>query len=204
MDFFSMTNPELISSKTIKTINQMVYKSSDYVAPTWKSNLGDFYKNYIQPNLFPIIVFFILFIFLLIKYILKRDKDEKKESFDPSIPVKKQHMDFVDLADEVPVRVDGKLKTRKEALGDDEPEENTTDDILDSLLIEDDYVKYNDRETIVGLKNKLDEDVDSFYDENMQTTADAFHFGASHSRKNIDDLAKILFEENEQLTKNLK
>lgn len=80
MDFFSGTNPDLISNKVLKEINKsLIAKPVDVpILPSLGDNMSSFYSNYIQPNLFPIIVFVLITIYLFIKYVLKRDKDEKK------------------------------------------------------------------------------------------------------------------------------
>lgn len=76
--------PNLISKKTVKDINKMFQnggfqKGSELVkCSDWSTNLIDFYFKYINHNLFPIIVISSLFIFLIIKYILKKERDNQE------------------------------------------------------------------------------------------------------------------------------
>jgi uncharacterized membrane protein len=77
---FDGSKPNLISKKTIKDIESMLnlpdlYKNDNKLNV---NNIGSFYDNYILPNLFPIIVIFILVIYLSIKYVLKNKKEAKK------------------------------------------------------------------------------------------------------------------------------
>ena len=46
---------------------------------TWQNNMGHFYTNYVQPNLFPIIVIALMAIYLAIRYILKENKTKRKK-----------------------------------------------------------------------------------------------------------------------------
>jgi hypothetical protein len=78
MDSFDGSVPNLISKRTLEDIDSYLnipYKDSENKVI---NGLGAFYNNYISPNLFPIIVITLLIIYLTIKYILKRDREEKE------------------------------------------------------------------------------------------------------------------------------
>jgi hypothetical protein len=76
-DFFSGAKPSLISSKMMKDINkQLDFSVSE--GPTWGQSIGGFYENYIKPNIFPIAICVMFAIFLLIRYLIKKDKDKDK------------------------------------------------------------------------------------------------------------------------------
>lgn len=70
--------PRLVSKKTMRRLTKAfdVPKMSN---STWIDNLYFFYKEYIRPNLFGLIVLFLMAIFLIVKYLLKQEKDEKNE-----------------------------------------------------------------------------------------------------------------------------
>lgn len=78
MDFFSHSKPSLINDKTIKYINKLMQYGGQ-TEPAWHENLGNFYVNYLQPNIFAIIIFVLIIIFLFIKYVIKNDHDYKNK-----------------------------------------------------------------------------------------------------------------------------
>ena len=79
-DFFSNTNPDLISAKSFNELDNILV-----VSETAKkmSSLGesakDFYKKFIQPNVIPIIILLSFIIFMIYRYMTK-----KNENFNPS------------------------------------------------------------------------------------------------------------------------
>lgn len=79
MDTFDGSVPNLVSSKTLKDIESRLDNSLTHTPSSNKviNGLGEFYSNYISPNLFPLIVIGLLVLYLTIKYIIKRDKEEK-------------------------------------------------------------------------------------------------------------------------------
>jgi hypothetical protein len=80
MDTFDGSLPNLISAKTIKDIEAPLSNLSDNVEGNKVINgLGNFYSNYISPNLFPLIVIGLLVLYLTIKYVLKKDREEKED-----------------------------------------------------------------------------------------------------------------------------
>ena len=78
--FGNNSRPELISKKAFKNINKVFQIGQNgqvgdsgkvgniQVVPEWGTNLNNFYVNYVQPNIFPIIVMILIIIFLSIKY----------------------------------------------------------------------------------------------------------------------------------------
>lgn len=74
MNIITKSKPELINHKIIKQLNKLFIKSpaKDLV---WENYLSNFYTNYIKPNLFALIIFIIVGIFLAIKYYIKQDQD---------------------------------------------------------------------------------------------------------------------------------
>lgn len=78
-DTFDGSQPNLVSNKLIADIEARLKLNSPSNNNTNKviNGLGTFYNDYILPNLFPIIVITLLVLYLTIKYILKRDREEK-------------------------------------------------------------------------------------------------------------------------------
>jgi large-conductance mechanosensitive channel len=75
---FDGSKPNLISNKTIKDIESRLdipFNEENKVI----IGIGSFYNNYILPNMFPIIVISLLALYLTIKYVLKKDREEKDE-----------------------------------------------------------------------------------------------------------------------------
>lgn len=67
--------PRLVSKRTIKKLGK-VFKKPIINEPSWRDNLLLFYNDNIKPNLFAIIIFFLVFVLLTIKYLLKKEKNE--------------------------------------------------------------------------------------------------------------------------------
>ena len=81
MDTFDGSQPTLVSRKTLMDIEDRLnvpFENDNRVI----NGLGAFYSEYVQPNMFPIIVVSILCIYLLIKYILKQDREEREAAGD--------------------------------------------------------------------------------------------------------------------------
>lgn len=71
--FFSGSMPNLVSDKVIKKITK-IFKDAESVTVT--NHLSNFYDNYIKPNLFALLMFVTLALFLTVKYFVKKYKDE--------------------------------------------------------------------------------------------------------------------------------
>ena len=71
----NMIAPRLVSKKTIKKLGK-IFQKPIINEPTWRDNLLSFYTENIKPNLFAIIIFICIFVYLMIKYLLKKEKDE--------------------------------------------------------------------------------------------------------------------------------
>jgi hypothetical protein len=69
-------NVFLVDADFVNKINGIQVKNIQ-VRPNWYTNLGQFYTDYIQPNLFALIAFIILSIFLIFRYFIKKDKKKQ-------------------------------------------------------------------------------------------------------------------------------
>jgi hypothetical protein len=164
MDYFSGANPDLISNKSLKELNMTLAKPTVIEHPTLTSNLSGFYSDYIQPNIFPIIVFVLISVYLFIKYVLKRDKDENEDK--PSKSTKKH-----------------KHKHSTTRSNDKLVEEHDLpyEDIMDEYDENQEYDEYVDeRERHMN------------YNDNMMPVNPSGSF-QEPSRRSIDDLAKMIF-----------
>jgi len=69
------TKPNLISSKTFKHIDKLTNTNTTYNIGS--NSLWFFYNDYIKPNLFPLLVFVIISVFLTLRYMIKKNKKKK-------------------------------------------------------------------------------------------------------------------------------
>ena len=92
-DFFSGAKPSLISSKMLKDINKHLEFSASE-GPTWGQSFGGFYENYVKPNVLPIAIFIIFAVFLIIRYLIKKDKDKYRKHKKNKHRVKLEEYDY--------------------------------------------------------------------------------------------------------------
>ncbi len=79
MDFFSGSQPNLITNQTLEKMENMLKNSpNDVKNVKLADNLNTFYENYISPNLFFFILFTILAIYLYYRYWAK-NKQHKED-----------------------------------------------------------------------------------------------------------------------------
>ena len=71
-DNFTGSKIFLIDDTILNDLNNKLIVNEDID----QDNLNNFYTNYIESNQFAIIVIFLIFIYLYIKYIIKKDKEE--------------------------------------------------------------------------------------------------------------------------------
>lgn len=76
-EYMELSAPKLVSKKTIKSLEK-IFQTPIVYEPTWKDNLLLFYNDNIRPNIFAIIIFAVIGIYLTIKYLLKQEKDDKR------------------------------------------------------------------------------------------------------------------------------
>lgn len=116
--FFSNTKPNLISEKVMKKLDKLLEKSSN--APT-SNTMVYIYENYIQPNLFAIIVIVVLAGFLFIRHMIKKYKEENKQVSDSETEPEDTEKDTeISLEDESIDDIDDK----KDEITEDEITEN--------------------------------------------------------------------------------
>ena len=79
LDTFDGSKPYLVNSKTIQNIESRLNVPERDPDNRVVNGINSFYREYIEPNLFPLIVIGLLAIYLIIKYIIKKDKELKKK-----------------------------------------------------------------------------------------------------------------------------
>ena len=117
MDTFDGSKPNLINGKTLRDIELQLDVPFAEEDNRVINGLGTFYRNYIEPNMFPIIVIMLLVLYLTIKYILKKDREEKEEEDnikDKAIERTKDKMLKIDIDNIIKERKRGKEEYIKE------------------------------------------------------------------------------------------
>jgi len=185
MDFFSGTQPAIVSEKTINKISKPIDPIKQITIVSWSDNLSGFYENYIKPNMFPLVIFILVGIILFIKYIMKYDKDEKKKekfvSFNPNKKLNKQKNYTYYVGNDVPVNINKKLTSK-----------NDLDPYIEDTYPDD----YDENEN--DLNNNYEKDQYQARKDYIPTTVDVMREGVQtiSNKQAIDDLAKIMFGNN--------
>lgn len=194
-DFFSNTNPDLVSLKSLNELNDNVLVN-DTVKKM--SNLGEssinFYKKYIQPNLIPIIVLVIFIIFIIYRY-MSKNQEKDKEKFDPSKPIDDPKQTKLELHEI------GRHHELDNIINNI-VEKNEIDEILnDDMIYEDLYKPENsDREEYRGAINKFKNDktikMDHPYgydNDFIEMENTMLEFTTKQNKSKIDEATSLLF-----------
>lgn len=184
MNPFDGSKPNLIDNKTIRDIESRLALPYDDEGNRVLNGLGSFYNDYIVPNMFPLIVIFLLIIYLTIKYVLKKDREEKEEQDEEK--ERKRN------------RVKKKmLKVDPDDIIEKEEAKRTISDLIsdDYLLTEDDSEDQNDRD-----EEEHVQDDDIIGDVvNMSLNGPRTHIDTEQMLNNretqydVDKMARIIF-----------
>ncbi|VBB18028.1 hypothetical protein YASMINEVIRUS_491 [Yasminevirus sp. GU-2018] len=141
LDTFDGSKPNLISSKMLKDIEaKLNVPDASENGNKVINGLGNFYTEYVAPNLFPLIVISLLVIYLTIKYVLKKDREEREiieEEKERKNEKAKKHMVKVD-PDEL---IEKGSNTREKTRGRDTKEDHRENEAKDiSSMISDEYL----------------------------------------------------------------
>ena len=80
MDTFDGSKPNLINGDVIRKLESELNIDMHDEGNKVLNGIGNFYTTYILPNMFPIIVICLLIIYLFIKYVIKKDRDEAMQN----------------------------------------------------------------------------------------------------------------------------
>jgi len=92
LNTFHGIEPQLIANTTLEGIEAPLKLEPPKQTNKIFNGLGNFYSNYIAPNLFSLIVIIAFVIYLIINYIIKKDKKEKEKE-------KEKYIDLDELED---------------------------------------------------------------------------------------------------------
>ena len=195
-DFFSNTNPDLISSKSLTELDKLIVNSDSkkiQIGGTLIDSSFDFYKKFIQPNLLPIIIIIVFIIFIIYRYMTRKTKNE---SFDPTKSVNDPYQTKLELS-ETPEHHDLDNVINEFVL-DKEAEEILNDDSIYEDVIH--RAPEGGRTVYRGTKSKWNGQHDDLmdhpygYDNNyIESTNEMLGFANENNKKAIDDVSKILF-----------
>jgi len=202
-NFFSNTNPDLISSKSLNDLDKLIISESKNikVGGTLIESSFDFYKKYIQPNLLPIIIIIVFVVFIIYRYMTKKPKQEINQSdnieqFDPNKSVNDPSQTKLELS-ETPQHADLD-NTMNEFVREKEIDEILNDDSLYEDVIH--RPPEGGRAVYRGTENKWDGYHDDLmdhpygYDNNyIESTNEMLNFATGQNKTKINDVAKRLF-----------
>jgi hypothetical protein len=192
-DFFSNTNPDLISAKSMTELTTII-ANADIVkkTPTLSESTVNFYKRFIQPNLLPIIIVIIFISFMIYRYMTYTNE---KEKFDPNKSVNDPNQTKLELSETNPYEFDN---TMNKILRDKEANEILNDDsIYENLL---DKNEFNDREVYRGTTNPWEGEKDDemehpygYENKFVETTNNMVDFATKKNKSALDNISKLVF-----------
>ncbi len=194
-NFYSKTNPELVTAKAIDELNSTIIVTDTTKAPTLGNSSLNIYKKYIKPNIIPIVILVAFIAFMIYRYMTNK-KIKDKESFDPSKklsdPTQKalelheteNHHEFDHVINQV-------------------IEKNEIDEILNDNSIYDDIYKPDphERQDYTGTNNKalndpiIKMDHPYGYDNDfIELENKMLDFSTSRNKQTIDRASSMIFD----------
>jgi hypothetical protein len=192
-DFFSNTNPDLISAKSMTELTNII-ANADIVkkTPTLSESTVNFYKRFIQPNLLPIIIVIIFISFMIYRYMTY---STEKEKFDPNKSINDPTQTKLELSETNPYEFDN---TMNQILKDKEANDILNDDsIYDNLI---DKNEFNDREVYRGTINPWEGEKDDemehpygYENKYIESTNNMVDFATKKNKSALDNISKMVF-----------
>jgi len=192
-DFFSNTNPDLISVKSLNELTNIIVTTENIKKPaTLSESTVNFYKRFIQPNLLPIIIVIIFISFMIYRYMTY---SSDKEKFDPNKSINDPTQTELELSERNPYEFD---HTMNKILRDKEANDILNDEsIYDNLI---DKNEFNDREVYRGTQNPWDGGKDDemehpygYENKFIETTNNMVDFATKKNKSALDNVSKLVF-----------
>ena len=190
--FFSNTNPDLVSAKSMAELTKIVADAN----PVKKISLSEstvlFYKKYIQPSILPLIIVIVFITFMIYRYMT----NSNKEKFDPNKSVNDPTQTQLELSEtDKHYEFDHVIN---EVVKDKEMNEIYNDDSIYENLI--DRNAFNDREVVRGTHNPWEGEKDDEmehpygYDNRyIETTNNMVDFSTKKNKSVLDDAFNRMF-----------
>ena len=173
--FFTGSNPSLINSKMIQDIQkELQFSDNKQQKVTLGVSCSNFYNNYISHNSFPLLVLFLIGLYLFIKYHIKKDKENKLLKEQEELKKYKKQ-----------------LKEKTHNLIDKYANKSSYSDMSDDI-IDDEYsieTLQDNNSNIEKILNPYTDDVDKFINSSNST----MNITDKENKKKINDMAKKLF-----------
>jgi len=199
-DFFSNTNPDLISTKSINDLNEAVVVSDTGTQmKTLAGSCEGIYKTYIKPNLIPIIILVAFVSFMIYRYMTKKTSDEFKEEFDPSKSINDNTQKTLNLHEtDNHHELDNVINN---IIQKNEVEEILNDDsIYDMLYTPDKEKKLDERIQYGGTKNKfynqktIKMDHPYGYDNDfIEMENNMLDYATTQNKSKVDEASSMIF-----------
>lgn len=202
---FDGSRPNLVNNKLVADIEARLKLNAPSNNNSNKviNGLGTFYNDYILPNLFPIIVISLLIIYLTIKYILKRDREEKAKQAknthkpDSKLDNKSDKKNEAEINSELGLELSETLaKAKQHMLKVNLDDHNNPNDIHDYINDEKEYNDLKNRhlESVTNKKSVSDMISDDYLltdseinNDNANNDSDANENGNDDPNINIDN-----------------
>lgn len=192
-DFFSNTNPDLISVKSLNELTNIIVTTENIKKPaTLSESTVNFYKRFVQPNLLPIIIVIIFISFMIYRYMTYSADNEK---FDPNKSINDPTQTKLELSERNPYEFDN---TMNKILRDKEANDILNDEsIYDNLI---DRNEFNDREVYRGTQNPWEGEKDDemehpygYENKYIETTNNMVDFATKKNKTALDNVSKLVF-----------
>lgn len=192
-DFFSNTNPDLISAKSMTELTKIIVDSDPAKQlPTLSESTLSFYKKYIQPNLIPLIIVIVFISFMIYRYM----SHSEKEKFDPNKSVNDPTQTQLELSEtDKHYEFDNVIN---QVVKDKEMNELLNDESIYENLI--DRNEFNDREVFRGTHNgwegEKDDEMEHPYgydNRYIETTNNMIDFATKKNKSALDDAFNRMF-----------
>lgn len=172
MEFFSKSQPRLISDDMIKDVHDALNINENTVKKK-PSNivLDDFYKNFVVPNMFFLIILFIFFVYLCVQYVQTENKKKQNK-------IKQKKL---------------KQQNKKKIINDELQKQKENDDIMNDIQS---FIKENE-DSFVTMEDTNDNiDGSSWGDaftEPLNTNINNLWYGESHNPDSLNNATSIIF-----------
>lgn len=200
-DFFSNTNPDLISTKSINDLNEAVVVSDTGTKmKTLAGSCGGIYKKYIKPNLIPIIILVAFLSFIIYRYMTKKStQPNSTEQFDPSKSINDKTQTTLELHEtDKHHELDHVINN---IIQKNETEEILNDESIYDMLYTPDKEKHvDDRIQYGGTKNKFKNqktikmDHPYGYDNDfIEMENNMLDFSTTQNKSKVDEASSMIF-----------
>jgi hypothetical protein len=197
MEFYSRSQPNMVSSKTIKNLEKLLGGENQVDTPemSFAKLFNNFYNDYLVPNGFVLSLLFLFCLFLLYRYMFK-GSELFMPTFNPSIETKQQQSYVNYLPDNIPVIMGDKVVNYNDVHKKPKLKYKYPPMITNS----------EDRDLYVGIENTYRDAEDQIFEQplgfpkNFNTsTAESVDYMTDKNRQTLNEMSQIIFNEEKAL-----